>query len=77
MLGMLAVMQNTSSKPRDLADLLRLGRLAEARIAPPKTRELREMIRFRLKLCNLRTGLKAQVHVVMAKNGILPCRGDM
>jgi len=69
--------KNDERDARDLADLLRLGRLAEAWIAPPKTRELREMIRFRMKLCNLRTGLKAQVHAVMAKNGILPCRGDM
>ena len=69
--------KNDERDARDLADLLRLGRLAEAWIAPPKTRELREMVRFRLKLSNLRTGLKAQVHAVMAKNGILPCRGDM
>ncbi len=70
-------MKNDERDARDLADLLRLGRLAEAWIAPPKTRELREMVRFRIKLSNLRTGLKAQVHAVMAKNGILPCRGDM
>jgi transposase len=69
--------KNDERDARDLADLLRLGRLAEAWIAPPKVRELREMVRFRLKLSNLRTGLKAQVHAVMAKNGILPCRGDM
>jgi len=69
--------KNDERDARDLADLLRLGRLAEAWIAPPKTRELREMVRFRMKLCNLRTGLKAQVHAVMAKNGILPSRGDM
>jgi transposase len=69
--------KNDERDARDLADLLRLGRLAEAWIAPPKTRELREMVRFRLKLSNLRTGLKAQVHAVMAKNGILPCRNDM
>ena len=35
------------------------------------------MIRFRIKLTHVRTGLKAQVHAVMAKNGILPSRGDM
>ena len=64
--------KNDERDARDLADLLRLGRLAEAWIAPPKTRELREMIRFRIKLSHLRTGLKAQVHAVMAKNGILP-----
>jgi transposase len=69
--------KNDERDARDLADLLRLGRLAEAWIAPPKTRELREMVRFRMKLGNLRIGLKAQVHAVTAKNGILPCRGDM
>jgi transposase len=56
---------------------LRLGRLAEAWIAPPLTRELRELVRFRAKLSQLRTGIKAQAHAVMAKNGVLPCRGDM
>jgi transposase len=69
--------KNDERDARDLADLLRLGRLAEAWIAPPETRELREMVRFRLKMSNLRTGLKAQVHAVMAKNGVLPCRNDM
>jgi len=69
--------KNDERDARDLADLLRLGRLAEAWIAPPRTRELRELVRFRAKLSNLRTGLKAQAHAVMAKNGVLPCRGDM
>ena len=39
--------KNDERDARDLADLLRLGRLAEAWIAPPATRELREMVRFR------------------------------
>ena len=69
--------KNDERDARDLADLLRLGRLAEAWIAPPEIRELREMVRFRAKLSNLRTGLKAQAHAVMAKNGVIPCRGDM
>src|SRR5215211_8245440 len=34
----------------DLADLLRMGRLPEAWIAPPATRELREAVRHRAKL---------------------------
>jgi Transposase len=34
----------------DLADMLRLGRLPEAWIAPPPTRELRELVRYRAKL---------------------------
>jgi transposase len=69
--------KNDERDARDLADLLRLGRLAESWIAPPEGRELRELVRFRAKLSNLRTGLKAQAHAVMAKNGVLPCRGDM
>jgi transposase len=61
----------------DLIDLFRLGRMTEAWIAPPRTRELRELVRYRLKLTGLRTGLKAQLHAVMAKNGVLPARNDM
>ncbi|MET1081558.1 MAG: transposase, partial [Burkholderiales bacterium] len=34
----------------DLADLLRMNRLPEAWIAPPATRELRELVRYRAKL---------------------------
>jgi transposase len=61
----------------DLIDMLRLGRLPEAWIAPPATRELRELVRYRAKLVALRSGLKAQVHVVMAKEGVLPSVSDM
>jgi hypothetical protein len=61
----------------DLADMLRLGRLPEAWIAPPAIRELRELVRYRAKLVQLRSGLKAQVHAVMAKEGVLPSVGDM
>jgi transposase len=61
----------------DLADMLRLGRLPEAWIAPPATRELRELVRYRAKLVGLRSGLKAQVHAVMAKEGVLPAQTRM
>jgi transposase len=61
----------------DLADMLRLGRLPEAWIAPPALRELRELVRYRAKLVQLRSGLKAQVHAVMAKEGVLPTVLDM
>ena len=40
----------------DLADMLRLGRLPEAWIAPPALRELRELVRYRAKLVQLRPG---------------------
>ena len=61
----------------DLADLLRLGRLPEAWIAPPKTRELRELVRYRAKLVGIRSGLKAQVHAVLAKAGVLIAVSDL
>jgi transposase len=69
--------KNDERDARDLADLLRLGRLAEAWIAPPAVRELRELVRYRAKLVNLRSGLKTQVHAVMAKEGVLPSVLDM
>ncbi|WP_241032568.1 IS110 family transposase [Rhodococcus pseudokoreensis] len=56
---------------RDARDLLRMNRLPEAWIAPPATRELRELVRYRAKLVALRSGLKAQVHSVLAKAGVL------
>lgn len=61
----------------DLADLLRMHRLPEAWIAPPETRELRELVRYRAKLVALRSGLKAQVHAVLAKAGVLIAATDL
>ena len=61
----------------DLADLLRMGRLPEAWIAPPQVRELRELVRYRAKLVALRSGLKAQVHAVLAKVGVLIPASDL
>jgi transposase len=61
---------------RDVADLLRMGRLPEAWIAPPETRELRELVRYRAKLVAIRSGLKAQIHAVLAKAGVLIAVSD-
>src|SRR5258705_1644025 len=61
----------------DLADLLRMGRLPEAWIAPPETRELRELVRYRAKLVAIRSGLKAQIHAVLAKAGVLIAASDL
>jgi transposase len=62
--------KNDERDAADLIDLLRLGRLAEAYIAPPGLRELRELVRHRAKLVAIRSGLKAQVHAVLAKEGV-------
>jgi transposase len=61
----------------ELANRLRRGDLPESYIAPPAQRELRELVRFRAKLTALRTSAKAQIHAVMAKEGILPSLDDM
>ena len=60
-----------------LGDLLRAGMLPEAWIAPPAVRELRELVRYRAKLVGLRTGLKAQVHAVLAKVGVQTTVSDL
>jgi transposase len=61
----------------DLADLLRMGRLPEAWIAPPATRELRELVRHRAKLVGLRSHCKVEIHAVLAKCGIQVLMSDL
>ena len=61
----------------DLADLLRMGRLPEAWIAPPATRELRELVRHRAKLVGLRSHCKGEVHAVLAKCGVQVLMSDL
>src|SRR5213082_3094054 len=62
--------KNDERDAADLADLLRMGRLPEAWIAPPPVRELRELVRHRAKLVVVRSGFKAGVHGVLAKQGL-------
>src|SRR4029450_8034711 len=82
--------KNDEFDARDLADLLRMGRLPEAWIAPPaggglggggghrgEVRGLREEVRHRCKLVALRSGLKAQVHSVLAKQGVHVAMSDL
>jgi transposase len=69
--------KNDVRDAKDLADLLRMGRLAEGWIAPPYLRQLRELVRYRAKLVALRSGLKAQVHAVLAKEGVAVPMSDL
>ena len=69
--------KNDERDATDLVDLLRLGRLAESWIAPPPLRELRELLRYRHKLVHLRGGLKAQIHSVLAKEGVAVPMSDL
>jgi transposase len=72
--------QRVKTDARDstnLAELLRMHRLPEAWLAPPQVRELRELVRYRAKLVALRSGLKAQVHAVLAKEGVRVPMSDL
>jgi hypothetical protein len=69
--------KNDERDAKDLADLLRMGRLPEAWIAPPATRELRELVRHRAKLVAIRSHCKAEVHAVLAKCGIQVSMTDL
>ncbi len=60
-----------------LADLMRMRSLPEGWIAPAEVRELRELVRYRAKLSRLLNVFKNQIHVVMAKNGVLPAAVDL
>ena len=70
-------MINDERDAQDLAAMLRIGRLTEAWIAPPEVREPRELVRYRYSSVRHRTSAKAQIHRVMAKNGILPVVGEL
>jgi transposase len=69
--------KNDERDARDLADLRRMGRLPEAWIAPPATRELRGWVRHRAKLVGLRSSLKCQVHAILAAAGITVAMTDL
>src|SRR3954449_12727836 len=69
--------KNDERDAADLADLLRMGRLPEAWIAPPATRELRGWVRHRAKLVGLRSSLKCQIHAVLASAGITVPMSDL
>jgi len=69
--------KNDQRDAADLADLLRMGRLPEAWIAPPATPELREWVRHRAKLVGLRSNVKCQVHAVLAGAGVQVPMSDL
>jgi transposase len=69
--------KNDERDAADLVDLLRMGRLPEAWAAPPAVRELPEAVRHRCKLVALRSGLKGQVHAVLAKQGVQVPMSDL
>jgi transposase len=72
--------KRVETDPRDaygLANLLRLGSLPEAYIAPPDLRELRELVRHRRALVKLSTAVKAGVRALLAKHNIRLAASDL
>ena len=69
--------KNDERDAADLADLLRMGRLPEAWIAPAQVRAVREVVRYRHKLVGQRTSCKDQVHAVLAKCGVPVTHSDI
>jgi transposase len=69
--------KNDERDAADLADLLRMGRLPESWIAPPASRELRELVRHRAKMVGLRSNLKCQIAAVLAGAGAAVALSDL
>jgi transposase len=62
--------KNDERDAADLADLLRMGRLPEAWIAPPEIRELREITRYR-HLCRHRHSIRyAEARIMPMPGGV-------
>jgi transposase len=62
--------KNDARDAYELANLLRLGSLPEAYIAPPQLRELRELVRHRRQLVKTCTSVKNGIRALLAKHGI-------
>src|SRR5215216_2143479 len=62
---------------RTLAHLLRAELLPEAYIAPRELRELRDLLRHRVALTQMRTALKNRVHALLARHGLQNEHADL
>jgi transposase len=64
-----ARLKNDKVDAEILAQLLRADLLPEAWIAPPAVRQLRALLRHRVRLVRLRTLLRNRIHAVLADHG--------
>ena len=60
-----------------MAQPLRADLLLEAYIAPRELRDVRELLRHRIALTQMRTALKNRVHAILAKHGIQRPMSDL
>jgi transposase len=62
---------------RTLAHLLRADLLPEAYVAPRELRDLRDLLRQRVVLTQMRSALKNRVHALIARQGIQRAHADL
>jgi transposase len=62
---------------RTLAHLLRADLLPEAYVAPRELRDLRDLLRQRVVLTQMRSALKNRVHALLARQGIQRAHADL
>jgi len=60
-----------------LAQLLRTNFLPEAYLAPPEQREARDLLRYRIGLVYLRSGVKNKIHSLLTRLGIYHTYSDL
>ena len=72
-----ARVKNDAIDARTLAQLLRAGMLPEAYVAPRELRDVRELLRQRIALVQMRTALKNRVHATLARQGIQHGHADL
>jgi transposase len=62
---------------RTLAQLLRADLVPEGYVAPRELRDLRDLLRHRVALTQMRSALKNRVHALLAKHGVQHGHGDL
>jgi transposase len=72
-----ARVKTDSVDARTLAELLRADLLPEAYVAPRPLRDLRDLLRQRVVLTNMRSGLKNRVHALLARHGVQQPHADL
>jgi transposase len=72
-----ARVKNDAVDARTLAQLLRAGMLPEAYVAPRELRDVRELLRYRVGLTQMRTALKNRIHATLARRGIQSDHADL
>jgi transposase len=72
-----ARVKTDSVDARTLAQLLRADLLPEAYVAPRELRDLRDLLRHRIALTQMRSALKNRVHATLARHGVKHGHSDL